>query len=160
MLRNTFEKLKKAEDNNDLASSVELFKSIITSAYKFDVDGLIIMLQNCLTLNPSLRAYLLEALRKLGRYYEVAQNLTGAARSTRYLLFQKITVLPVERNSTGVEALMSGLAGFDDAISRMANSGINGLQFSQQDRNLARTRYQNRLKKKNSDACTLDHHSL
>jgi hypothetical protein len=144
-LRNTFEKLEKAEDSNDLASSVQLLKSIIISAYEFDIDGLITMLQNFQTLNPSLRAYLPEALRKLGRYYEVAQNLTGAARSTKYLLFQKITVLPVERNSTGVEALISGLASFDDAMSRMANSSINGSQFSQQDRNMARTRYQNRL---------------
>ena len=144
-LRTTFEKLEKAEDNNDFASSVELLKSIIISAHEFDIDGLITMLQSFQTLNPSLRAYLPEALRKLGRYYEVAQNLTGAARSTKYLLFQNITVLHVERSSIGVEALMSGLASFDDAISRVASSSINGLQFSQKDRNVARTRYQDRI---------------
>ena len=144
-LRNTFEKLEKAEDNNDLASSVELLKSIIVLACEFDIDGLIAMLQNFQALNPSLRAYLPEALRKIGRYYEVAQDLAGASRNTKYLLFQNITVLPVERNSTGVEALISGLASFEDTMSRMANSGVNSLQFSQADRNSARTKYQDRM---------------
>ena len=144
-LRNTFEKLEKAEDNNDLASSVELLKSIIVSACEFDIDGLIAMLQNFQALDPSLRAYLPEALRKLGRYYEVAQDLAGAARSTKYLLFQNITVLSVERNSTGVEALISGLASFEDAMSRIANSGVSSLQFSRTHRKLARTKYQNRM---------------
>ena len=97
------------------------------------------------TLNPTLKTYLPEALRKLGRYYEVAQNLTDAARSTRYLLFQQITVLAVECNSIGVESLISGLAGFDEAVSRIANSSVNGLQFSRQDRNLAGMKYQNRM---------------
>ena len=138
-LRNTFEKLEKAEDNNDVASSVELLKSTIVLACEFDIDGLIAMLQNFQTLDPTLRAYLPEALRKLGRYYQVAQDLAGAARSTKYLLFQNITVLPVERNSTGVEALISGLASFEDAMSRIANSGVNSLQFSRADRKLAQS---------------------
>ena len=144
-LWNTFEKLEKAEDDNDPASFVELLKSIIVSAYDFDINGLIIMLRNLQPVNPSLKAYLPEALRKLSRYCGVAQNLTSAARSPKYLLFQKITVLAVERHSIGVEALMSGLASFDDATSRIVNSSVNGLQFSQQDRNLARTKYQSRM---------------
>ena len=98
-----------------------------------------------LTLNPTLKTYLLKALRKLDRYYEVAQNLTDAARSTRYLLFQQITILAIECNSISIESLISGLIGFDEAISRIANSSINSLQFSRQDRNLARMKYQNRI---------------
>ncbi len=78
-LWSTFGRLEKAEDKNNPASFVELLKSIIVSAYEFDIDGLISLLENIQGLNPNLRVYLPEALRKIRRYYQVARNLTGAA---------------------------------------------------------------------------------
>ena len=144
-LQKIFGKLEKAQDTDNSASFVELLKSTIVSAYEFDIDGLTIMLQNIRGLDPSVGTYLPEALRKLGRYYEVARTLTNAARSERYLLFKNITVLAVEIKSIGVEALMSGLDGFDGAMSRTMDPRVNGLQFSRKDRSLARARYENRV---------------
>lgn len=43
-LRNIFEKLEKAEDDNDLDSSIELLKTIVVLAYEFNIDGLIAIL--------------------------------------------------------------------------------------------------------------------
>ena len=118
---------------------------MIVSAFEFDINGLINMLQNRQGLDPSLKAYLPEALRKLGRYYEVARNLTAAARDPKYPVFQNITVSAVKLSNVDAEALVSGLASFEDAISRATTSEVSHSQFSKKDRKLARRRYQDRV---------------
>lgn len=109
------------------------------------INGLKEAISSVQKLNPSTKDYLPTALRKLSRYSEIATNLTKAARSTRYRLFNRVTVAPVACNNISCLLLESGLKDLDHTLSRVTGlpkSKLSGLPMS---RAALRKRYSDRM---------------
>ena len=140
-----FEQLERAEGSNGQTSHTDVLERLITLAYEFDLVGLIALLDSVPTLNPSTKDYLPEALRKLGRYLQVARNLTDAAWSTKYTVFKNITVRPVVSTNVHIETIKDRLEGFDEAMSRFKHSNLNKLSIARGSRASAQKRYHDRM---------------
>lgn len=82
-----FELFGSAEARSDESVSLELLKDLLAVIHRLDIEKLEEALGYHRNLDPSIRDYLIGALRKLGRYYGVAISLTNAARDSRCSIF-------------------------------------------------------------------------
>lgn len=140
-----FEHFEMSKARDDTSVSLERVKDLLAAINRFDIDGLEEALSYIRNLDPSTKDYLSAALRKLSRYYEVAVNLTNAARSTRYPIFNSVKVASVVCNNIDYRTLEANLKPFDQTLSRIKLSPRNNLPIVTTRRAHVRDRYAERI---------------
>ena len=98
-------------------------------------------------IDPSLKAYLPQAMRKIGRYFRIACDLVNAARSPGYTIFQRISIQPTERPHFDMEFMADHSVDFDQASQRVTGSSHQHLlnAYGSQSLLAARMKFQSRM---------------
>ena len=134
---------------NDSPSTVsqDLLIEILIEIDKFDVDGLQTVLAMSCTLDPSLKAYLPQAMSKIGGYYRIACDLIDAARSPELTIFRRISVRPIDKPHVDMAFMADHSVGFDQAAQRVTGSSHQHLlnTYGSQSLSAARMKFQSRM---------------
>ena len=98
-------------------------------------------------IDPSLKAYLPQAMRKIGRYYRITCDLVNAARSPGYTVFQRISIQPIEKPHFEMEFMAEHSVDFDQASQRVTGSSHQHLLNAYGSHSLlaARMKFQSRM---------------
>ena len=120
---------------------------ILIEIDKFDVDSLQTVLAMSCTLESSLKAYLPQAISKIGCYYRIACDLISAARSPELTIFRRISVRPIDNPHFDMAFMADHSVGFDQAAQRVTGSSHQHLlnTYGSQSLSAARTRFQSRM---------------
>lgn len=134
---------------NDSPSTVsqDMLIEILIEINKFDVDGLQTVLAMSCTLESSFKAYLPQAMSKIGCYYRIACDLINAARSPEHTLFRRISVRPIDKHHVDMAFMADHSGGFDQAAQRVTGSSHQRLlnTYASQSLSAARTDFQSRM---------------
>ena len=147
-LSQRFSDFEEARGNDSQVSvSQDILVEILIQIDKFDVDGLETVLAKSSMIDPSLKAYLPQAMRKIGRYYRIACDLVNAARSPGNTIFRRISVQPIQRPHFDMAFMADRSAGFDQVAQRVTRSSQQDLlnSYGSQALSAARTRFKSRM---------------
>jgi len=122
--RDFLEIFKLVENCQNKDRRVEILLQLLSIAYKFDDLELSCALSTCERLDPSLLRYLPTAIGKLKHYTQVAINLTNAANSSKYTVFQDITVTAVSYQKVSRKSLGSQRHDFESVLERLPNHNL------------------------------------
>ena len=127
--------------------SLDTLAELLCQASEFDTQYLQTALHTSSAIGATLQDFLSRAIRKLGRYYSIANDLVDAARSSRYTIFRRILVEALERPATNTTTIIDGLRGFEAVLKRNLGSPHRQGDWQRHSRSLkaARTRFQSRI---------------
>ena len=142
-----FNGFEAAYDVGDPSLSQERLVDVLTQAYEFDVDNLQVALRNPSLISSSTVTFLPQAIRKLGRYYCVACDLTDAARSSQYAIFGRITIKVLEEPVLDAHSIADDLLSFDATFERITSMSHQGQihHYDSKSLSLARAKYNARI---------------
>ena len=104
-----------------------ILTNILIEINNFDVIGLEKVLAMSPTIDPTLKAYLPQAISKIGRYYGIAYELINAASSPDYTIFRRISVQPIEQPHFDMAFMADHSVNFDQAAKRVTGSSLQDL---------------------------------
>lgn len=124
-LQNTFRALEAIESTEAESESVmALLVKMTRQAFDMDANfDLAIALRKAHGLKPSLKDHLPVAIKKLGMYYSIGKDLVDAARSTRYTIFNHITVETLDPPTSNIDSF-GDIASFEAVIGRMQHGEV------------------------------------
>lgn len=115
----------------------------------FDVDCLetVLAMSPVNVIHPDTKAYLPRAMRKIGRYFRIACDLTSAARSPEYTLFRRISVQSIEQPHFDMAFKVDHSVDFDHAVERVTRSSHQHFldAYSSEDISAARTKFESHM---------------
>ena len=145
-LSETFAKLEAIRDSHeDSTLLLSILANLLYQIYEFDVDYLRKALHISSTIDPTLKTFLPEAMKKLGRYYGIANELVDAARKPSYTIFRHVAIEVLETPKINSISVTGSVQGFEAALQR--NMALRQDDRERHSRSLteARTKYQSRI---------------
>jgi len=147
-LSETFAKFE-AIYNSHAAPNVssDTLGDLLCQAFDFDTNYLQTALHTSSTIDPTVKVFLPVAIKKLGRYYSITNDLVDAARSSRYTIFRHILVEALEEPAINTTSITDGLLGFEAVFKRNIGSPHRQRDWQRHSRSLkaACTRFQSRI---------------
>lgn len=118
----TFDSFEAAHGTAPSGESQAILADLLSQAYEFDTKNLGILLRSSPTIDPTLKAFLPEAISKLGQYYGIAVDLIAAARGSLSHLFRRLSVEVVEIPAVCAGGSPNGAQRFDEVLKRFTDS--------------------------------------
>ena len=120
---------------------------VLIQPYELDVSSLQRALQTSLSIDPTLKTFLPQAISKLGRYYCISCDLIDAARSSRCTIFRRISIKALEQPELNTASITDDPVGFDKTLQRVTRSSYRRYHESCVSGSLsaARTKFQSRI---------------
>lgn len=144
----TFSQFEMNYGGHDSQSSMTALADLVWQAFEYDTEYLQTSLHTVSALNPSLKNFLPGAIKKLGRYYGIANDLVDAARSSRHTIFRRITIEALEEPTIDTASVTANLQGFDAVLKRNVGSRLRKNEWQSHSSSLEamRTKYESRIK--------------
>ncbi|CAD6587309.1 MAG: hypothetical protein ASARMPRED_003057 [Alectoria sarmentosa] len=143
----TFDRFEAAHDDHSPTLSIDILVELLVQARDFDVENLRGVLRNPSSINPSVKAFLPEAVSKLGHYNRVACDLFNAVRSPAYTIFGRISIVALEEPVLDTSWATDGPVGFDKVLRRITRLSHRHHRWQHLSGSLpaARTKFQSRM---------------
>ena len=129
------------------SASQDMLVELLIQIDKFDVAGLETVLSMSSMIDPTLKVYLPQAMRKIGRYFRIACDLVNAARSPEYTIFRRLSVRSIEKPHFDMAFIADQSVNFDQASQRVTGSSHQYLLEAYGSKALseAQKRFENRM---------------